>query len=189
MKPALAVALLLWGGAAQAESPEDMMARARTHFEAGRALYALNNYADALREFTAGYQLVPKPRFLLNIGHCHRKLNQHDKARDAYKKFLAEVAPDDPDRAEAQKYLAETETALANAPPPSPPPVEVKPENTVVSRPATQPEKKSSGLKHLAWAIPVGVVVIVGVSLGAYFGTRSSLDCTGATIACINAVP
>jgi tetratricopeptide (TPR) repeat protein len=163
----------------QAQSAEDV-SRAKTHFEAARALYSLGNYESALREFTSGYTLVPKPRFLLNIGHCHRKLSQFDKAREAYQRFLAEVPADDPDRAEAQRYLTEVE----NAPPPVTPPTVVTPvvatsQPVITSVPV---DKKMSKLKlHLAWGIPVGAAVVVGLALGIYFGTRGPTDCDGAT--------
>jgi tetratricopeptide (TPR) repeat protein len=171
-------------GAAQAQS-SDEVSRAKTHFEAARALYSLGKYESALGEFSSGYALVPKPRFLLNIGHCHRKLGQPDKAREAYARFLAEVPADDPDREEAQRYLAEVEKA---ATPVTPPPQVSAPPSVVVT-PAPAPDKRSSKLKHLYWAIPVGAAVIVGVAVGAYYGSRPSVDCSGETLGCFMIMP
>jgi tetratricopeptide (TPR) repeat protein len=188
VRPAALGLLLLLGltARAQAQSADDV-SRAKTHFEAARALYSLGNYESALREFTSGYSLVPKPRFLLNIGHCHRKLAQYDKARDAYQRFLAEVPADDPDRAEAQRYLTEVENTPTPTPTPVVTPVASTPSPVITTAP---PDKKMSKLKlHLAWAIPVGAAVVVGLAVGIYFGTRDPLDCTGATLGCFPVMP
>jgi tetratricopeptide (TPR) repeat protein len=97
---------------ALAES-DDAIGRARTHFEAGRALYNLGNYTEAQREFAAGYQLAPRPQFLINLGHCYRKLDNLPRAREMYQRYLAETRADDPLRTQAEQVLAEVEHELA----------------------------------------------------------------------------
>src|SRR4051794_39314445 len=90
--------LLLSCGWARAQS-DDALARARSHFEAGRALYNLQQYTDAIREFSAGYQLVNKPQFLVNLAQCYDRLasgtsdlagrrDALEHARDLYNKYL-----------------------------------------------------------------------------------------------------
>src|SRR5262245_51526681 len=107
-KALCALALVLfWHTGVRAE--EDSMARARAHFEVGRGMYRLGNYSEALREFSAGYQLAPKPQFLINLGQCYRKLNQLTRAHQMYEKFLAEAPPNDPERESVKRLLAETE--------------------------------------------------------------------------------
>jgi tetratricopeptide (TPR) repeat protein len=167
-----------------APTPEADAAAARVHFQAGKSFYDMGQYRDALREFEAGYALAPRARFLLNIGHCHRNLDELEQARDSYRRFLAGVGENDPDRAEARQHLASVEEALAKRPPPQP-----KPEPRVSAPPAklVQPASppKRSRLRHLAWAIPLGVVVVgVAVGVGVYFGTRTD-PCAGATLACV----
>ena len=109
--------------AAQAQS-DDQLARARTHFEAGRALYQLGNYTDALREFAAGYQLAPQaavpaqPR-----ASAIASSTTSAKAREMYQRYLHDAPPRDPERPQAQQILAEIEQQLADrqaasAPPP-----------------------------------------------------------------------
>src|SRR5262249_19982450 len=83
---------------AQAERG-DPMARARTHCEAGRALYNLQNYSDAIREFTAAYELVAKPELLLNLGQCYRKLDKLEQAREMYSQYLSATTASDSERA------------------------------------------------------------------------------------------
>jgi tetratricopeptide (TPR) repeat protein len=170
----------------------DALLRARTHFEAGRALYNLGNYTDAIREFSAGYQLVPRPQFLVNLGQAFRKLNDLERARDMYKKYLSEAPPNDPDREQVRQIVADLDQQIAALPPkPEPAPVVAKPvtpaPEAVVATTAPPPEKKSFIRKHW-WIIPVAAVVVAGVAVGAYFGTRPSgqVDCSAATLGCID---
>ena len=167
------------------------MLRARTHFEAGRALYNLGNYTDAIREFSAGYQLVPRPQFLVNLGQAFRKLNDLERARDMYKKYLAEAPPNDPEREQVRQIVADLDMQIAALPPkPLPVPVVVKeappPPAAVIV--ASEPPKKKSFIQKHWWISPVAGVVVAGVAVGAYFGTRPSgqVDCSAATLGCID---
>jgi tetratricopeptide (TPR) repeat protein len=178
--------VLPWGGA-RAESP-DGTARARTHFEAGRALYILGNYSDAIREFAAGYQLAPRPQFLINLGQSHRKLGDLPKARDMYRKFLSEAPPDDPDRAAAKQVLDDVEREIAARPAaPLPPPVPAVPVVAPAPAPATtasvsaEPRRRPFIARHW-WIIPTSAVVAAGLAVGIYFAVRpagcpASIDC------------
>jgi hypothetical protein len=190
------LALVLLAGSARGESA-DAVARARTHFEAGRALYNLGNYTDAVREFSAGYQLVPKPQFLINLGQSFRKLDDLPHARDMYKKFLVEAAPNDPDREQVKSILADIERQIASRPVTPPPPE--KPEPTPTASPEPQPaavaqplptegRRKSFIARHW-WIIPVSVVAAAGLSVGIYFAVKPSgqVDCAAATLGCIPA--
>lgn len=194
---AVTVAVLACAGAARAQNDEQT-ARARTHFEAGRALYQLGNFDEALREFAAGYQLVPKPQFLLNLGQCYRKLDDLQKAREMYQRYLHDAPATDPERPQAEQILVEIDRQIADkkaasAPPPiaSPPPVANAPPSTGATEPAsstltaTAPPSRKSWIKRNWWIIPVGAVVVgVGVGLGVYYGTRTADPCSGANLAC-----
>jgi len=189
---ALALVVLACAAPAQAQS-EDPVQRARTHFEAGRALYQLGNYNEALREFAAGYQLAPRPQFLLNLGQCYRKLDDLGNARLMYERYLKDAPASDPERPQAQQILAEIDKQIAdkqaaNAPPPT---VPATPPPTTSTTPAantlttTAPPPRKSWIKRNWWIIPVGAVVVgVGVGLGVYYGTRSPDPCSGANLAC-----
>jgi hypothetical protein len=207
----MARAIALWAfvlsGTAQAQS-DDALARARTHFEAGRALYSLKNYTDAIREFSAGYQLVPRPQFLVNLGQCYDHLaggitdpadkrEKLERARDMYNKFLQDAPPSDPLRSQVAGVLVDLETKLQALPPPPPkqeppPPKQEPPPTAAAPPPAAAPKdeapKKKSGIARFWWLIPVAAVVVVGVSLGAYYGTRpTGPDCSSATFGCVDA--
>jgi hypothetical protein len=208
----IALVLVTSAAASRAQSA-DAVARARTHFQAGRALYDLGNYTDAIREFSAGYQLVPKPQFLINLGQSYRKLGDLERARDMYKRFLADTPPDDPDRGQAKLVLADIEKQIAARPPqpisesksPPPPPAPgtttAEPKTaatpTATPTPASSslavtttpppPEKKSFVRRHW-WIFPVGAVVLAGAAVGIYFGVRPApqVGCGEASLGCID---
>lgn len=200
MLPRLCLALALVLAArtpASAQSP-DAIARARTHFEAGRALYNLGNYTDAIREFSAGYELAPRPQFLVNLGQAYRKLGDLPRARDMYRKYL-EVAPStDPDRPQVKQILVELERQLAATPAPSPAPIVPVPASTPTVTPEPQPTAQAVStaappphrpfLERHWWIFPVGAVVLAGAAVGIYFAVKpAAVDCGAATLGCIDA--
>lgn len=180
--------LLLACGAARAQQSDDDVTRARTHFEAGRALYQLGNYNEALREFAAGYQLAPRPQFLLNLGQCYRKLDDLANARAMYQRYLHDAPPSDPERPQAEQILSEIDRQMADreaakAPPPVASSSVAAPAATTLTQTAPPPRK--SWIKRNWWIIPVGAVVLgVGVGLGVYYGTRAPDPCDGANLTC-----
>jgi hypothetical protein len=159
-----------------------------------------------VREFAAGYQLAPRPQFLLNLGQCYRKLDDLGKAREMYQRYLREAPATDAERAQAQQVLVEIDRQIAERPAASTPPpstaapAAVTPESpraasgsTATAPAATSsapntltraaPPKKSFIKRHW-WIIPVSAAVVgVGVGLGVYYGTRAN-PCDGANLAC-----
>ena len=111
---AAVVAVLACAGGARAQN-DDPIARARTHFEAGRALYQLGNFTEALREFAAGYQLAPRPQFLLNLGQCYRKLDDLKNAREMYQRYLHDAPTTDAERPQAEQILLEIDRQIGRA--------------------------------------------------------------------------
>jgi hypothetical protein len=189
--------------AARAQS-NDELARARTHFEAGRALYKLERYSEAAREFMAGYELAQKPQFLINLGQCYRNLKDFASARDMYKKYLALTPPDDPERAQVVSLLAEVEKQLKEHPTPPPvfvpPPTGPPPPSAAPSPPpstlttrapatttvvVTSPPPRKPFIQRHWWIFPAGAVVITGLAVGLYFGLKPA-DCpSSATLGCV----
>jgi tetratricopeptide (TPR) repeat protein len=187
VRGALVFAVLFAAVAARAD--DDRVTRARSHFEAGRALYSLGNYGDALREFTAGYQLVERPEFLLNIGQTFRRLGDLEKARANYVEFLARAPAADPMRTQAQEILVELEREIASrpaAPPPRAPPSE-PPRANVVAPPAPAPAvaKRPSAARHLAWIVPLVVVLAAGAAVAIVLAAQPHVDCGG--LGCVDA--
>ncbi|HEX4458678.1 MAG TPA: tetratricopeptide repeat protein [Polyangia bacterium] len=196
---AVLFALVLVSGAAHAQSQDDL-ARAKTHYEAGHALYNLGNYTEAQREFAAGYQLVPRPGFLLNLGQCARKLGDLRRAKEMYQRFLSAIPDKDPERGDATQVLAELDRQIAEQPVVTPTPLPepkpaiahpVAPEAIAVtpalSVETSAPPPRKSWIKRNWWVIPVGAVVVgAGVGLGVYFGTKPASACKSGDLACWN---
>jgi tetratricopeptide (TPR) repeat protein len=189
---ALIFAILASAATTRAQT-QDAISRARTHFEAGRALYNLGNYTDAIREFSAGYQLAPRPQFLVNLGQCYRKLGGLEnltKARDLYRKFLDEASPGDPDREQVKSVLTDLEQEIAATPAaaPPPPPKAAEPEPQQNALVASAPPAKKPFIKRHWWIIPVTIVAAAGLAVGIYFAVKPSgqVDCGSASLGCID---
>ena len=183
--------LALLAGVARAQGADDV-AKARQHFEAGRALYNLGNFRDAIREFSAGYQLAPRPQFLVNLGQAYRKLGELEKARDQYRKFLDEAPPNDPDREQVQQILGELEQQIAAQPPPAPAPAPaptVTPVPSQAALTASAPPRRSWAKRNW-WVFPVGAVVVgAALGVGLYFGLQPhQIGCGEASLGCIDAM-
>jgi hypothetical protein len=189
----VAAALLLISTAAWADPPvsappdvpQDVMVRARAHFEAGRALYTLGRFEQALPEFVAGYQLVPRPEFLLDVAHCHRRLGHVAQARTMYQQFLVEARPGDPRLPEVRRLLAEL-PLVAPAPPSVAAPAIAPLAPVVVTAPA--PARRSFWRRHW-WIVPVTTAVLAGAAVGIYFAARpsDSINCASVGLGCVDA--
>jgi tetratricopeptide (TPR) repeat protein len=170
------LALLLGLSQSPARAEVTLVQAARTHSDAGVALYAINDYAGALREFEAAYRKLPLAELLFNIGQCELRLNQLVPAREAFVKYQAQAASDDPARDKVRRFITDIDRRL-------PPP------NAVTSTADAQPERKPRWTKQLAWIVPLSAVVVgAGVGLGVYFGTRSPTgpSCGSAALGCVD---
>jgi tetratricopeptide (TPR) repeat protein len=181
--------LLMAGGLARAATVEE---RARAHYEAGRVQYNLGHYAQAVREFAAGYELVPRPQFLVNLGQAYRRLGQLERAREMYQRFLAEAPDDDRARPQVQQLVAEVEREIAREiartgqPAPA---AAARPslELTPATRAQAAPVERPGFWRRYWWILPVGAAVVTALAVGIYFGTRpGGVDCGGAEFGCLD---
>jgi tetratricopeptide (TPR) repeat protein len=106
----LIVVLVAWAGLAAAETPAQRTA-AKKAFVQGDDAFKQGRYEEALAAFKSGFELSEKPRFLLNIAHCQRKLGRFGESLENYQRFL-ETDPKPADRDLALKMVAEV-TPLA----------------------------------------------------------------------------
>ncbi|MCU1278134.1 MAG: Tetratricopeptide repeat domain protein [bacterium] len=194
------VALVVLLANLPARGDEDRETRARAHYEVGLGMYHLGNYRDAVREFSAGYALAPRPEFLINLGQAYRKLHDLDRAREMFKRYLAATDAQAPDRKQVQQLLEEVERARGTGPPSATesPPAATEPSaatapvaataapSALVAAPAT-PSRKSA-LRRFWWTIPVGAVLVgAAVGLTLYFTLPpSQVACKSATISCVD---
>ena len=181
-------------GAAETEN----LNRAQTHFRAGKTLYDLGKFTDAIREFAAGYALAPRPEFLLNLAQAYRRSGELEQAKEMFERYLEKAPAGARERVAAKEMIVQLEGELeaqralhrqeqasaprevspAAVPLPVPlPVVEHAPGVAVVAPPIAEP----SSARHLAWIIPVGIAVAAGIGAGVFLATRSPPDaCAGA---------
>jgi hypothetical protein len=107
------VGITVGTGAAHADPPdrEANLRRARQHFYEGKKAFEEKRYPAALEEFQAGYDLEPRPGFLLDMAHCARKMGDLPRARELYERFL-ETDPPEADRHVARQFVAEIDRKL-----------------------------------------------------------------------------
>jgi len=67
---------------------DDPLRRAQTHFRAGKTLYDLGKFNDAIREFAAGYALAPRPEFLINLAQAYRRAGQPEQSKEMFERYL-----------------------------------------------------------------------------------------------------
>jgi type II secretory pathway pseudopilin PulG len=110
-------------GAARADNAAEMKARAD---------FAAGHYDRALDAFAALYAQTLNPIYLRNIGRCHQKLREPDKAIDSFREYLGKAKKiSAEERAEIDGYIKEMEELRADqaqaakpaepTPPPTPP--------------------------------------------------------------------
>jgi hypothetical protein len=127
----------------------------------------MGDFDGAIRAFTQGYALRPKPLFLFNIAQAYRKSGRDLSALSFYEKFLL-AAPDSPYRPETQAYIAYLRVRLGFDPAPRKP-----------AGPHPTPVYK----KAWFWGVLAGTAAATAAALavGIILGT----DCSGATLGCI----
>jgi tetratricopeptide (TPR) repeat protein len=124
-----ALLLALAAGPAGAAPPaEDTIAKARVHFKAGEAFFAIGDYDRAFAEYNEAYRLVPKPQLLFNIGSAYRRKAETthavDDMRAAVKYYQAylDAEPKGKGASDARQFIAVLGKAIDEAPPPEPAP-------------------------------------------------------------------
>ena len=70
------------GTAAEEKEARELFRKAEMSFNMGK-------FADALGDYQAAYQAKPLPAFLFNIAQCYRNLQDYEKARFFYRRYLA----------------------------------------------------------------------------------------------------
>jgi hypothetical protein len=133
--------------------------------EDGVRLYNQGDYNGAIRAFTYGYALRPKPLFLFNIAQAYRKSGQDMNALAFYEKFrLAD--PDSPYRPETQAYIAYLRVRLGFDPAP---------------RPAVRPLPRPVYKRSWFWVTLIGAAALTagGIALGTVLGSDGSQTTLG----------
>ena len=82
--------------------PEDSSARAL--FERGEVKFNLGNFEGAAADYQAAYELDQRPALLFNVGQCYRNLENYERARFFYRRFLT-LDPQTPKRRETESLI------------------------------------------------------------------------------------
>jgi tetratricopeptide (TPR) repeat protein len=179
----LATALMLASiGAAGAPGDEELQSRARMHFQAGETFYKLGNYREAVREWAAGYDLVPKPEFLIDLGQAYRQLDDLEHAHAAFRKYLAEAPASDRRRPEVaqidrriEEQLAARRAPATPAERPRPPPAATGETAHAPAPIAAAPQVAAQPPRRRIWPWVLGAVLVAaaagGIALGVALGT------------------
>ena len=81
---------------------EDSSARAL--FERGEVKFNLGNFEAAAADYQAAYELDHRPALLFNVGQCYRNLENYERARFFYRRFLT-LDPQTPNRRETESLI------------------------------------------------------------------------------------
>lgn len=84
---------------------------AKLHFHVGEEHYARGEYAKAIVEFQAAYEVVPLPALHYDLARCHEQLGHTREAIDEYTSFI-DAAPDAASRSAVEAHLAALRAAL-----------------------------------------------------------------------------
>src|SRR5262249_40866597 len=134
------------------EDPQSAMARQK--FQSGAALFAQEQYREAVVEFELGRSAKPMAVFDYNIGRCYERLGNFPEATAAYERYVSTSRPpsDAADvRATLERLHEKVDHSVVGAQPAEPPP------------PAPAPRRR------WVWAV-VGVVAAVAVGIGVGVG-------------------
>ncbi len=87
-------------------------AEAEHRFQAGQVAYDLGRFEDALKHYTAAYQLNQDPAILFTLGECHRQLGNWEQAKFFYGRYLGS-APNVPYAPLVKELLKEMTAKIA----------------------------------------------------------------------------
>lgn len=162
-----------------AESAADHEAAATALVEQAAQAYDHNQLDEALRLLARAFALSPRPSILYNQAQVLRAKDDCAAALDAYQRFIAATAPDDPDReravhrrdemqACADQRARQTKPVELAAPPPAqaPPALVVRPPSPA-DHPEGPPSNHRRALRAAGWAA-IGVGVVAAGAAAAY---------------------
>lgn len=169
-------------------------AQFKLHYERGLSLYSNEQFDEAIKEFQAAYDAIPRPRVLFNLGQAHRNLGNARQALDYYLLYQArEPNPKPGLKSELEAYIGQMRKLLAEAdaadkreePPIAPPTGSSRPASmpsgvlepypTPVDAPS--PAKPPVYKRAWLWCLVGGVVtaaVVAGVAVGVTTSSSSS---------------
>jgi tetratricopeptide (TPR) repeat protein len=157
----------------------DDAGQARGHFVRGKTLYDVGRFAEAAKEFEAAYEAKNDPAILFNLAQSYRFAHDYEKAIVTYRAFLRN-APDDHNRAQVEKSIADLQERLNREQPARPPqrretapPAAVTPPPTVtpaITPATTQAPPPRAKRSWVLVGVGAGLLGLgaAGIAVGAY---------------------
>lgn len=176
-----ALLVLLWTTVVHAQGAPDRDLRARTHFAAGQ-------YKEALDAYATLYAETLHPTYLRNIGRCHQKLGDPDRAIDSFREYLRKA--DDlttKQRGEVEGFIREMEelkrsrSAQPGVAPLSLPQAEPPSSGALSAAPSPAPAEPAPVYKRWWFWTAVGVLAAGGTAAVLIAGQKQSSGCLGIT--------
>ena len=85
--------------------------QARELFQKAEMSFNLGRFADALTDYQGAYESKPLPAFLFNIAQCYRNMQNYERARFFYRRYLA-LDPHTANRHLVEELIAEMTRVL-----------------------------------------------------------------------------
>jgi tetratricopeptide (TPR) repeat protein len=152
-----------------------LVEQAKAYFASGNEHYAAGRYEEAIRHFQAGYALVPRPNFLVNLGQSYRKVGDLVRAKEAYLAYVRALPQDSTLRDQALQVLAEIEVQLQERRPDErasvrpPPPIPVLP-----AAPPPTADHEAPRLRVWPWVTGGAGLALAGAGLVFQLRARSA---------------
>jgi tetratricopeptide (TPR) repeat protein len=172
--------------------PLTLVAQAREHTRRGTAAFNLSQFDEAAREYETAYRLTLDPALLYNIGQSYRLGGKPDKALAAYKAFLRTAPTNAPERAKAERRVAELQrtaeapkiaTPVPEAPPildqhpPAKPPLDAAVAASAASPGDKAPSSEGWALgRRWAWVAAGSAVALGAAATATGLSVRARFD-------------
>ncbi len=187
-----AVPLLLSAPAVADEIP----AGAKAHFDIAESSYKLGDFAKAIEEYRACYQIYPSPIILYNIAQAYRESKDYERARFFYQQYLDTAPPTGKYRKAAEtnmtelNALIEKQNQVSTSTPRGPARSEADGHRAeqpspvrgdLVKQQGGAAEGRNRGL-WIGLGVGAAVVVVAAVVLGVVLGVRMHPDAPSTTL-------
>jgi tetratricopeptide (TPR) repeat protein len=164
-----------------------MKPEAKRHLDAGLRAFAVQDYAQAISEFQAGFEIDPRREFLYALGQAERMSGDCEKAIRSYDAFLLTNPPDrqaEPARQNLKRCKDELAAKTAPAPPKPEPAPEPMPQPVVtpVAPPPPRPIDKPWYADAWGDALVVGGTVTLVVGGLVWSGAQDDIAAAHATM-------
>ncbi|HEY5933800.1 MAG TPA: hypothetical protein VIU61_04180 [Kofleriaceae bacterium] len=180
-------AVVLTAASVMAQPAPDV-GRAKTLYDAAQTAMTESRYADAIRDYTAAFEITKDAVLLFKIGTAYQKFGQCELALTYYRRYLKEGKPAEAfvtltrDRIIACNGDPDADREPAVTPPVEPPPVEAPPPAEPApaptpGAPAGPAKAPMLGTNRAAWLLVGGSIAFVTLgSVLAYSSNAAERD-------------